>query len=463
MSAAGFTARQRATIILMAILIVVAFAMFAGFIITSLQSQSTPPPAIQSTAKPTLTASATPIPASPTSPPDAPEPAEGLGSQVQAARLFDQIAHQVEVQRDLTPRAEMPLSFLDEQDMTRILRQLHAGQDHAARLSPYIELGVLPDASLFTRPQQTPGLYAPQQRQIYILTGRHESSVDEQALLAHAYIHALQDQRFDLGAMDARAQSTDAALAIQALVEGDAMLTTALYRYGDLAATDWPRLTALIIQAEQPQYSDKLEEAAHWERIQRFPYWEGRQFGEALLQAGGWEALNRAYANPPRSTEYILHPERYLADSDQATRVTVPDLSDALGPDWTLSIQDTFGEFVISLYLEALSPTEEAREIADGWNGDTFVKWRDGAARQAVVWRTFWDSAADAVAFETALRQMIGQKYLPAWPVAPPGGLIGTWWKIEGGAVYVARVAHYVTLAQAPDLDTLTDIAHALP
>ncbi len=461
MSAAGFTSRQRATITLMGILIVAAFAMLAGFIITSVQGRATPPPSSQPL--PTSTPFPTPIPASPTPSSNATRPVEGIWSQVQAARLFDQIAHQVERLRDLTPQAEMPLSFLDEQDMARVLRQLHNRQGYAARLSPYIELGVLPDVSLFTHPQQTPGLYVPQQHQLYILTGRQESSVDEQALLAHAYTHALQDQHFDLGAMDARARSTDATLAIQSLVEGDAMLSAALYRYGDLATTDWPHLTSLIIQAEQSRYSDELGGTENWDRIQRFPYWEGRQFGEALLQDGGWAALNRAYANPPRSTKHILHPEQYLAGQDQAARVTVPDLSDALGSDWSLSIQDTFGEFVIGLYLEAFLPAEEAREVADGWNGDTFVKWRDGSARQVVVWRTFWDSAADATAFEIALQQMVGQKYLPAWPIEPPGGLIGTWWEIEEGGVYVVRVAHYVTLTQAPDLDILTDVAYVLP
>jgi len=457
----NFTAKQQLTIIVMIVLIVVAFASLAGFIITSVQSSSIAPPSPQLP----LTRSSSPIvpTSSPTSPPSTLEPVEGIWSQVQTARLFDQIAHQAKTLRGLAPRAEVPLSFLDERDMTSILRQRHTSRDYDAQLAPYIELGVLPDVPVFIRPRQTPGLYEPQQRQLYILAGREENNVDDQALLAHAYVHALQDQHFNLGAMDARATTTDATLAIRALLEGDATLATALYRYGDLSAVDWPHLTALIIDAEQPDYGEKLEQAEHWARIQRFPYWEGRRFAEALLEAEGWAAINRAYANPPRSTEHILHPERYLANTDRVTRVTIPNLGDVLGPDWTLTLQDTFGEFVICLYLEAILSPDSAQNVADGWNGDTFVKWKDGSNNQVLVWRTIWDTASDAMAFETTLQTMVGQQYLPAWPIEPPGGLIGNWWEIESGGVYVARVAHYVTLAQAPDVDTLTRVVHALP
>src|SRR5690606_19445620 len=43
------------------------------------------------------------------------------------------------------------------------------------------------------------------------------------------------------------------------------------------------------------------------------PYVDGQNFVEALIAEGGYELLNEAYANPPVSTEHILHPDRYLA------------------------------------------------------------------------------------------------------------------------------------------------------
>jgi len=303
----------------------------------------------------------------------------------------------------------------------------------------------------------------PEQEQLYIATGQQESSVDDQALLAHAYTHVLQDQHFDLGAMDARAMTTDATLAVRALVEGDATLLTALYRYENLAAADWERLAELILQAEQPGYGEELDRVEAWARLQRFPYREGRQFTTALFQADGWEAINHAYTDPPRSTEQVLHLERYLEGRDAPASVVVPDLSIVLGEGWTMLLRDTLGEFVTGLYLDETLPGETAWQSADGWDGDTFVVWEHEDGRRVLVWRTVWDSTAEAAEFEYALIALIPQRYLPARPADPPAGLAGRWWETDAGAVYVCRVARYVIFVQAPDVNALANVVEVLP
>jgi hypothetical protein len=313
------------------------------------------------------------------------------------------------------------------------------------------------------RVHQAAGVYVPEQEQLYVTTSQEENSIDDQALWAHAYAHALQDQHFDLGAMDARATTTDGTLAIRALVEGDATLLTALYRYQDPAAADWEHVTALIMQAEQPSYGDELDPVEAWTRLQRFPYWEGRRFAQALFQASGWQTINSAYIIPPRSTEQVLHPERYLEGQSAPINVAVPDLGGVLGVRWRMTLRDTMGEFVMGLYLVELLPEEVAWQTADGWAGDTLVIWEHWDGSQIRVWRTIWDSSAEATEFERALAALISEHYLPAHPVEPPRDLEGRWWETGAGGFYVSRVAHYVTWVQAPDADTLTDVVEALP
>jgi hypothetical protein len=467
-SAADFTSGQRRIVILLVIAVVFVFAMLAGFVITSLQGlESLPPTATLSVPS---TATATPLPSTP-SPTPPPSPTmtptaaleEGIWPQVRAARLFDQIAHQVETLRGLSPRAEVPLSFLDEREMTALLHRLYAGRDWEALRLPYTELGLTPDVAIHIRPQRTAGIYVSEQEQLYVATGPQESGADDQALLAHAYIHALQDQHFDLGAMDARATTTDAAMAVRALVEGDAVLATAFYRYGDPTPADWEHLSALILSAEQPGYGEELDRVEAWARLQRFPYWEGRYFAHTLFQVNGWDTINGAYINPPRSTEQVLHPERYLEGQSEPTRITIPDLSAALGEDWTALLQDTLGEFVIGLYLETVLPTSVAWQAADGWDGDTLVVWEREDGQQLLVWRTIWNNTVEAVEFENALVALVPEQHLPAWPMDPPRGLVGWWWQTDTGAVYVSRVARHVVLAHAPDADTLADIVEKLP
>ena len=90
-----------------------------------------------------------------------------------------------------------------------------------------------------------------------------------------------------------------------------------------------------------------------------------------------------------------------------------------------------------------------------------------GGAREdgsrVLVWRTIWDSTAEAVEFEHALFALIPQRYLPAWPVDPPRGLTGRWWKTDAGAVCVSRVARYVIIARAPDANALANVMGVLP
>ena len=301
MSVSDFTPGQRRTVIGMTIAVVVVLAILAGFVVTFTQSLESRSPVAT-----IVLASSTSTPA-PTPPPSAPSlPEEGILPQVRAARLFEQIAHQAEMLRGLSPRAEVPLSFLDEREMTVLLRRLYAERDPEGEALPYTLLGLLPDTPATIRPRPVAGIYVPEQEQLYISIDLHGSGADAQALLARAYTNALQDQRFDQGALGARATTTDATLAVRALLEGDALLLTALYRYQNLEATDWTHLMELV-EAEQPDYGEKLGQIEAWGRLQRFPYWEGRHFTTLLFQTGGWEAINLAYTDPPRSTEQVLH------------------------------------------------------------------------------------------------------------------------------------------------------------
>ena len=46
-----------------------------------------------------------------------------------------------------------------------------------------------------------------------------------------------------------------------------------------------------------------------------FPYFKGMVFCAKLTNEGGWAAIDEVYRNPPLSTEQILHPEKYRAQT----------------------------------------------------------------------------------------------------------------------------------------------------
>ncbi|MBN1815108.1 MAG: hypothetical protein JXA14_24965 [Anaerolineae bacterium] len=465
MKSSAFTAGQRRVLMVMIILVIAVFAALAGFIVTSLQDQQSPPPVtgapsmldVPTVAPATVTPSPTPIPTTE-------QLADGITSRVQAARLLDQIERQVETVRGLSPRAEVPLNFLNEDEMASLLRRLYRQRDPEALLLPYITLGLLPDETISIQVGQTAGAYILEEEQLYVVTNPSEINADDRVLvLAHAYGRALQDQHFDLEAAEARARTTDVELAVAALEGGDEMLLMALYRYGDLMAADWAHLEALVL-AEMPSYGEELDGSQAWARLRSFPYREGRRFAATLFEMEGWNTVNRAYVDLPRSTEQVLHPERYLAEEpDTPTDVFVPDLSGVLGEGWALGVRDTLGEFVAGVYLEQTLTEQMAWQAADGWDGDTFVVWEHEDGGRVRVWRTIWDSTVEAAEFERALVTLVPQRYLPTRPVGPPRGLPGSWWETDSGVVCVYRVARYVVFADGPDANTLAEVVEALP
>jgi hypothetical protein len=159
----------------------------------------------------------------------------------------------------------------------------------------------------------------------------------------------------------------------------------------------------------------------------------------------------------------VLHPERYLGSREAPSEIVVPDLADDLGAGWETLHRDTLGEFVIALYLAQQLRQETAWQAADGWDGDNIVAWEHEGGDQVLVWRTLWASTAEAAEFERAMTAMVPHRYLPAWPLEPPLGSVGGWWETDTEAVYICRVARYVTFARAPDVNLLADVVEVLP
>src|SRR5205085_2660255 len=129
-----------------------------------------------------------------------------------------------------------------------------------------------------------------------------------------------------------------------------------------------------------------------------FPYKNGLSFVAALRRRNPWSAVDAAFAKPPKSTEQIMHPERYLAD-DAPGPVEI-DAPAAL-PGYKLAHSTVWGELGFSLLLRSLGvDPATAATAAEGWGGDravVFARPNEHRANKAVgIARTEWDSEVDA-------------------------------------------------------------------
>ena len=228
----------------------------------------------------------------------------------------------------------------------------------------------------------------------------------ERIIYVHEYVHALQDQYFDLESLlgDTDSLSVDEILAVQALIEGDATFIMNLYT---VAEAEKNPLGALI-----EVFSGGLEAGnltmppgipTIIERELLFPYLSGEVFVTAIYADGGVDALNATYANPPVSTEQILHPEKYI-DGEMPVSVAI-DLT--MPEDWELLREDVPGEFYIREYLDIYLPLAQATEAAAGWGGATYQVYGNSDDEQAWILKMVMDSPEDMLEFYEAYLDLL--------------------------------------------------------
>jgi hypothetical protein len=221
--------------------------------------------------------------------------------------------------------------------------------------------------------------------------------------LAHELTHALDDQYFDLGRLDALTLTCqdERATALSSLAEGDAVETSIEWAQRTLSSSEISQL-----QQEAGSFPPPPSTIPPFVlQTQLFPYPNGERFVQALQARGGEKAVDDAFANPPVSTEQILHPERY--PSDVPIDVQVPDLAGALGGGWEASDVMDAGEGFLRLMLELRLPSNEADPAAAGWGGGQYRAWSNGTS-EAVDLDTVWDTDRDATEFANAVTRWLG-------------------------------------------------------
>ena len=96
-----------------------------------------------------------------------------------------------------------------------------------------------------------------------------------------------------------------------------------------------------------------------------FPYSRGLPLAREIRILGGTAALDEAFANPPRSTEQVLHPEKLLERRDDPIEIQ---LSDSWLPAGAQAIhEDTLGELGIRQLFNTRFPKDFAYPAAEGW------------------------------------------------------------------------------------------------
>lgn len=232
-----------------------------------------------------------------------------------------------------------------------------------------------------------------------------------EVILAHEFVHALQNQHFnlyELYELATRAEgdwelSWDASFAYKALIEGDA--TVAMRQYEPMSPDLRDSWTGHYRPHAESTYG-RLPEALQKEFA--FPYLTGVSFVEALLVKGDWAAVDEAYGRPPTTTEQILHPEKYLSGEVGETGNVGDDIifgnavEPLRGALWSRGY-GRLGEFLLRTYLEEELPETEAAIAAAGWGGDHWTLYTaSGGPNKLLHLIIAWDTPAELDEFFAA-------------------------------------------------------------
>ena len=298
--------------------------------------------------------------------------------------------------------------------------------------------------------EQVAGYYDGETGELVVPAGDSLSEL-QKATLVHELTHALTDQRFGFNdEYEAMIDEDrfDEAVAMLAVIEGDATLTELLY----------------IQQLDLSQQQDLLGEMfgtdstvfdsvpAYLQNSLIFPYQEGLAFVQRFYEVGGFDEVNRLYVEPPVSSEQIITPRDYQVDLPIPVEVVAPAVS-----GYDVVYESTWGELSFDLMFDQV--LGGADEASDGWGGDVYTQWFDGSDAALLLVFT-GDAEADVTEMRDAL-----VRYVPAAMAVEPEQVEG-----EDGAVFEGDDFAFVRVSggrlyfvAASDPATGREIVAALP
>ena len=328
---------------------------------------------------------------------------------MQAQKDFDQAKKEIEQIRNVTlPKVDLVVvtkqwaidtwgTGFAQPDLTNILREEKV----------YKSLFMMPEnASLYQANVDWAGNFgaASWNGKIYVVQENFNPFIqpDATATFVHELTHVMQGQ-FQRPQVPSNFDSNKAT---DALNEGDASFMGDYYK--NLTRTQASPAIAAIDQVPSFLLGDGLLGAVHPELhnvvsdLNWFPYTFGTLYIDALHKKSGWATVNQAYANPPTTTEQIIHPDKYFLN-ETAQQVAMPTLAES---GWNQVRNDRYGEYFIQNMLGNWLNQKEALTAAAGWGGDNFTYYEKGSD-YLFTWNIKWDSGCDASEFYIAFNNML--------------------------------------------------------
>ena len=209
------------------------------------------------------------------------------------------------------------------------------------------------------------------------------------------------------------APNDDAELARESVLEGSAMAAMVDYLLQGTGRSlqDLPDIDPSMLIGDMESTPMLKKAPPFLKDALVFPYLDGLNFSAAVLKPKGWSALSGIFANPPASTQQILHPALYL-EGKTPPKVTLPSMDKDVGTDWSKLEENIMGEFGWKEALRQFLGEERATPVSSTWNGDRYAVYEQKKTKRLLlIARLDLATEADAARFFTAYSETLKKKY----------------------------------------------------
>jgi hypothetical protein len=404
------------------------FALLLGFTLAAFAQRTAAPLSTADTRAATSNATTATDPAGGPPPAriDTPPAQVAPGSNADFLKAADEVLAQMSQLLDLPVKESLKKTLRSKKEIREYLvREEKEDKDEGERDADTKTLeafGLIPkgfplDAFMLdVLTDQIAGLYDPKAREFYIADW---IPLDEQkSVMAHELTHALEDQSFHIDPwIKAARPNDDAELARESVSEGSAMAAMVDYTLRDqkMSVRDLPDVT-LLIRSGAVSEMDKdpnLSKAPPYLRDDLlFPYLAGTTFSQQFLKAHtGWGDLKILFANPPVSTQQIMHPDMYLAGVTPE-KVTFPQWKGIVPSEWKVLEENVMGEFNLNEVLKQFLGQDRADKLAAAWRGDRYVSFENSKTKDVpLVVLLALDNVEDAGRFAGQYSEALEKKY----------------------------------------------------
>ncbi len=243
-----------------------------------------------------------------------------LGCDIREESCIESIARSVANWREGQPQDLPTVEFITKEELMaqQLAEQSELTAEDIASYERYVSgyslFGLLPEGYSFEEYtldyyDTVPGYYDYIQKKIVVVSDyRNSDQRYSYELMSHEMVHAMQDAEYDLLTLYEAATTSDRALGLRAIIEGEAttfeVLTGLRLDGGGIHDVNWTRYWN-----EQQRY---VLRQAHWTSIpdvmasRLFPYAFGGEMVFDLWFYDGRSRVDALFASPPESTRQVM-------------------------------------------------------------------------------------------------------------------------------------------------------------